>query len=413
MQVIPANDLATITDPEVIVEQIMNPRTDGQRYPYFHRLRELAPIHRTEHPALHGFNLVSSYEFASTLLTKTRMHSDVMNYMQIGEKRDYYHMARNWMFHRDTLAEHDRIRKHFAPYFTPAVVKQYSAAIEEQIHTLLDRHEARGGMEMMSDFAFPLPVMVIARVLGLEEEDVLGLQTIIDRYVEACDQCHGMDQEADAFRDQMTRDLQALFLRYLEQRRRHPREDLISALAKEQAHSHNISDSELIDNLVFVLIAGHTTTTDMIGNMTVALSQHPGEREKLLREPERIPGAIMELMRYDSSIAIGQRYAHEPIQLGDQVYPAGTWFTMVLHAANHDPAQFPQPDTLNLDRKFTSQPIPFGGGSYFCLGSHLARLELQLALKALLARFPRLEVSKVEWAGTLLTHGPRKLHVSW
>ena len=408
-----AQDLAEITDPEHIVKQIFNPETDGKRYPYFHRLRELAPVHRTEHPALHGFHLVSSYELVSTLLTKTGMHSDVMDYMQVGEKGDYYHMAKNWMFHRDTLAEHDRIRKHFAPYFTPRAVKQYTAFIEKQIHTLLDRHEAKGGMEMMSEFAFPLPVLVIAHVLGLDEKDVLGLQSIIDRYVEACDQCHAMDQETEAFRDQMTRDLQALFLPYLEERRRQPREDLISVLAQEQAKSQNISDSELIDNLVFVLIAGHTTTTDMIGNMTVALSRHPGEREKLLREPERIPGAIMELMRYDSSIAIGQRYAHEPIELAGEVYPAGTWFTMVLHAANHDPAHFPDPDRLDFDRKFTSQPVPFGGGSYFCLGSYLARLEMQLALKALLTRFPRLEVSEVQWAGTLLTHGPRKLHVSW
>lgn len=413
MSVIPVEELSSIMDPELVVEQIIRPETDGIRHPYFHRLRELAPIHRTEHPALPGFHLISSYELASAALAKAANHSDVMDYMHAGNKGDYYRMAKNWMFHRDSLAEHDRIRSHFAPYFTPKAIGKYATFIENLIHQLLDRHASNGGMEMMRDFAFPLPVMVIARVLGLEETDVLGLQQITDRYVETSDQCREMDDAGEAFRDQMTRNLQALFHPYLDERRKHPRDDLISALAREQTSSGRISDTEIIDNLVFALLAGHTTTTDMIGNMTVALWRHPAQRAKLLADPARVPGAIVELMRYDSSIGIGERCALEPIELGGQIFPAGTKFTVVFHAANHDPAQFPDPDALDLDRSFTRQPIPFGGGRYFCLGSHLARLELELSLKVLLMRFPKLEVAELQWPGTLLTHGPKTLQVTW
>lgn len=413
MAVVAVEDLPSITDPELVVEQIISPATDGRRYPYFHRLRELAPVHRTEHPALRGFHLVSSFALASEVLMKAGMHSDVMGYMHLGEKGDYYRMAKNWMFHQDSAAAHERIRNHFAPHFTPKAIGRYAVIVEDLVHRLLDRHEAVGGMEMMRDFAFPLPVLVIARVLGLEDEDVLGLQQIIDRYVEACDQCHAMDRETEEFRDRMARDLQALFGRYIEERRRRPRDDLISALATEQARTGRISDAELVDNFVFALIAGHTTTTDMIGNMTVALWRHPQEREKLRADPARIPAAVTELMRFDSSIAIGQRYANDPIELNAQSFPAGTWFTVVLHAANRDPARFDEPDRLNLDRNFARRPIPFGGGRYMCLGSHLARLELETVLRVMLLRFPMIEVTDLQWPGTLLTHGPKKLQLEW
>ena len=149
MSLIPAEELGSITDPEIIIEQIIQPESDGRRYPYFHLLCELAPVHLTDHPALKGFFLISSYELVSTVLRSVGNHSAVMDYMHAGKQGDYYQMAKNWMFHRDTPEDHDRIRLAFAPYFMPKAIGQYAPMVENLIHELLARANIRGGMDLM------------------------------------------------------------------------------------------------------------------------------------------------------------------------------------------------------------------------------------------------------------------------
>jgi cytochrome P450 len=175
-------------------------------------------------------------------------------------------------------------------------------------------------------------------------------------------------------------------------RRREPRSDLITALVAVEEQGDVLSEPELVNMCTLLLIAGHETTVNLIGNGMLALLRHPGELARLRADPSLITSAVEELLRFDSPVQLTARIATERLEIGGQAIEAGQWILPLLGAANHDPAQFAEPETLNLSRT-PNNHVAFGRGIHFCLGAPLARLEGQIAIRALVRRFPNLTLA--------------------
>lgn len=397
-------------DAESLIEQILDPRSGGDRYPLYRQLREIAPVHRTEHPLLHGWYFISGFHAIRSALTMSQSQNNaaVLQLLNVDGEGSYARMNRTWMEYQDNTADHDRIRKLFFPFFTPRAMGTYRELIRELITSMLDDLSGQDEIEIVSEFAFPLPTMVIARVLGIAMEDVPDFHAMMEAYLETTAMVRVLDDEARADRDKMTVEFIGLFRRYLEDRRRVPADDLITKLG-QAAPAAGVSDEELLAQLVFVLIAGHSTTADMIGNALVALAEHPEQRTAITEGKITVKDALRELLRYDSSLEVATRYFNEDVKMEDVLIPAGSRALILLHSAHRDPAIYPDPDRLDLMRKQAQPAVVFGGGRYTCLGSALANIELDEALKAFLQRYPGYRIKDVAWQGSLVSHGPQRL----
>jgi cytochrome P450 len=208
-------------------------------------------------------------------------------------------------------------------------------------------------------------------------------------------------------------ELQAYFRGIIAQRRAEPRDDLISALVRAQEEGDRLSDDELLANCVLLLNAGHETTTNLIGNGTLALLRHPGQLRRLRDDPSLAPSAVEELLRYDSPVQFTTRVLKADMELGGKVLRAGEMVLLVLGAANRDPEQFPDPDRLDV-RRPDNKHLSFGLGSHFCLGAPLARLEGRLVFEALLRRTPemRLDGPPPRYRQNFNLRGLESLHVA-
>ena len=404
---------STEFDPESVFAEIVNPASDGRRYPLFNLLREHAPVFQTNFPGLQGWYVVSNYEYAERLTTspKTQNNGRVLEIMNLTRDGAYSNMARRWMEYKDDIADHDRIRRIFVPHFTPRAVEAFRAKARQLIIELLDGVADPTRVEVVREFAFPLPSAVIASVLGIDLKDYDRFRYCMDAIIEATGRVHELTEAECAERDNLAEEFLGLFRDYLEMRRRKPADDLISRLATEDVRA-KISEEDLLAQFFFVLLAGNSTTSDMTGNALVALARNPDQRAQLIADPGQIPGAITELLRYDTSLVTTTRCVNEPITLGTTTLPAGARVTILLGAAHHDPAVFENPSTLDLQRKFAKRVFPFGGGRYVCLGMALARVELEEALRAFFERYPRYEVEELVWQGGLVSHGAKKLVVN-
>ena len=395
-------------DPDAIFTRIVDPRSAGQRYPLYHFLREHAPVFQTRFPPLDGWYVVSNYEYARAIIfsPKAQNNGQVLELNNIDPSGAYSDMMRLWMEYADDTAVHDRIRLVFFPHFTPRNLAALRPRIREIVVRLLDGVGDPKRVEVIGEFAFPLPALVIAEILGIDVRDLARFRRDMDAILEMTANIRPLTDADRAERDELAADLLDLFREHLERRRQAPRDDLISKLASEQGR---ISDEELLAQFVFVLIAGHSTTADLIGNALVGLAKHPDQLARLAADRSLIPSAFHEFLRYDSSLETGTRIVNEPIALGDTVIPAGGRVLLMLHAAHHDPAVFDEPDRLDIARANAKDAFPFGGGRYTCLGMALARMEFEEALDELLLRYPRFEIAELEWQGGLVSHGPKRL----
>jgi cytochrome P450 len=249
---------------------------------------------------------------------------------------------------------------------------------------------AGDSLDLIGDLAYPLPVVVIAELLGVPAEDRLkfhewssvmaaGLDPLVAPEV-AC----RLDEARDG--------LHAYLRGIIAERRREPRSDLISALVAVEERGDVLSEPELVIMCTLLLIAGHETTVNLIGNGMLALLRHPDQLSRLREDPSLIGSAVEELLRFDSPVQMTGRIAVEPIQIGEHTVQPGEWVLPLLGAANHDPAQFADPEVLDLTRSPNAH-VAFGRGIHFCLGAPLARLEGQIAIGALVRRFPNLSLA--------------------
>jgi cytochrome P450 len=308
--------------------------------------------------------------------------------------------------------DHTRLRRLVSRTFTPRMIDRLRPAVTTFVDGLLDRVCGQGRMDVVRDLAMPLPVTVIAEMLGVPPRDrgllagwSLSFAVLLDDAVLTPEQSRNAVAGLAAFAAYLS-DLAAL-------RRREPREDLVSELVA--GGGEHLSHDELLANLVLLLAAGHFTTTHLLGNGILALLRHPGQWRLLCREPSLAPSAVQELLRYDPPVQFTERVVARPTTLGGRPVRTGDPVVLLLGAANRDPEVFPDPGRLDL-RRSGAQHVAFGHGIHTCLGMALARMEAETALTRLAARLPGLRlapgtVPEREEGATF--RGLRRLEVCW
>ncbi len=307
--------------------------------------------------------------------------------------------------------DHTRLRTLVQKAFTPRMVERLRPRIETLVEEALNAAGERGGMDLVADLAYPLPVTVIAELLGVPVEDRAAFRRWSDALVGALDPVAPANRRGAVL---AARDALHAYLRQvIAERRADPRDDLISRLVEAEEQGDRLSGPELLAMGVLLLVAGHETTVNLISNGVNALLNHPDQLARLHREPELIEPAVEELLRYDSPVQLTGRVALEALELGGQRVEPGQMVTLMLGAANRDPRVFADPGRLDLGRD-PNPHLAFGRGIHFCLGAPLARLEGQIAIGALIRRFPGLRLAGVpERRPTVTLRGFVSLPLAW
>jgi cytochrome P450 len=328
------------------------------------------------------------------------------------ERSELSARRRNNMLFRDP-PDHTRLRGLVNQAFTPRTVERLRPHIAALIEQLIDAMEQKGSADLLADFAFPLPVIVIAELLGVPATDR-------DRFKAwSTDITPGLSPGASP--EILNKAVVAIAALddYLEdvirERRAAPRQDLISELIRAQSESDRLSDGEMSATCRLLLTAGHETTVNLIGNGMLALLRAPAERDKLAANPSLQPGAIEELLRYDSPVQMTMRFTFEEFALGPHTARPGDIVALLLGAANRDPQQFADPACLDICRDNAHTHLSFGLGNHYCLGAALARLEGTMAIGALLRRLPRLALASesLTYRNNLVLRGLTTLPVTF
>jgi cytochrome P450 len=392
---------------------IFTPEVRADPFPFYRRLIADDPVHDT------GFGLwiVSSYEHCRSALRDPRFSAEfrtMSDYEEtmvaVGRDTPVQALMERLMLFRDP-PDHTRLRGLVQRAFTPRMIEAMRARTAEVCEGLLDAVEERGGeLELMADLAWPLPVVVIAELLGvpaMERERFRGWASDLALAFDV-----GMTPDRAAAAEVAMEEFIAFFLELAAERGRDPQGDLVTALVQAEEEGDRLSPEELVSNLILLLIAGHETTMNLIGNGTLALLRHPEQLARLRDEPDLAPSAIEELLRYDSPVQLVVRFTHEELELGGRTIPKGARVMLLLGAANHDPERFADPDVLDLARGDRGH-LSFGGGPHFCLGNALARMEGEVVLPALIRRFPDLRLldEHPQHRGTMTLRGLEALRL--
>jgi hypothetical protein len=316
-----------------------------------------------------------------------------------------------WMLYSDP-PNHTRLRALAQRAFTPRSVDLVRPRVQAFLDDLLDRVQPQGRMDVIRDVAYPLPAMVIAELLGVPPTD----HHLFKHWSDALFGYLGnvSDPHLAARAQAGIVGLSGYLTPIIERRRRAPEQDLISRLIAVQEQDEQVSDDELVAFCTLLLIAGHETSTNLIGNGMLALLQHPEQAQHLCADQSLIGSTVEEVLRYDAPVQLAWRQATQALEIGGRTIEAGQVVLLNLAAANRDPDQFAEPDRFDITRQETRQ-IGFGYGAHYCLGAPLARLEGQLALQTMLRRFSALQLASttLDWHATVAFRGLRALPVTF
>ena len=386
---------------------LYGPEFRADPYSVFAQIREQEPILRQA-----GFDgktpiwfVTRHGDVAAVLLDDERFVRDPRNALseeEVEERTTSFPLAleaiENHMLNRDG-DDHRRLRRLVTKAFTPKMVEQLRPRIQAIADELLDAVESRREMDLSAGYAFPLPITVIAELLGVPNEDQ-------DRFKEWSDAIITpvMDDEAlERFFGQM-----GAFVTYLTElfaaRRAEPKQDLVSALLAARDEKDALTEEEVFGTVVLLMVAGHETTVGLIGNAVVNLLEHPDQLALAREDPTLIAGAVEEILRFEGPVERSlNRWAATDVELGGKTIRRGDLVIPILAAADRDPERFPDPDTLDVQRE-DIRHVAFGRGSHYCLGAPLARLEAQIALETLFRRLPGLHLAvprnELEWRPT-------------
>jgi pimeloyl-[acyl-carrier protein] synthase len=378
-------------------------------YPTYARLRREDPVHRS--PLDGGFWVVTRHADVALCLRDPRCGMGEFWSAQKQRLGDdaAYHASSTWMLFKDP-PDHTRLRKLVSQAFTPRATERMRERVSVILEELLTAPLERGRLDVMSDLAFPLPVYVIADMLGVPPGDrdafhewtqamnlifepVLGPETIAraNRAVAALDE----------------------YLRALvRERRKAPREDLLSGMIAAEEAGDRLTEDELVGNAGLLLSAGYETTMGLLGNGILALLRGPDELRRLAENPSLGPNAIEEFLRYDSPVQYTLRFALRDFELAGREIRVGDRLFLIVASANRDPERFPEPDRLDVGRDDVEH-LSFGGGRHFCLGAPLARLEGEIVLRRLVPHLlgAELESDVLEHRDSYLNHALEHLPV--
>ncbi|MFE0250345.1 cytochrome P450 [Streptomyces sp. NPDC059010] len=379
-------------------------------YDAYTRLRDTAPVHRIAGPDGSPAWLVTRYDDVREALADPRLSLDKRH----AAPGTYRGLALPPALDANLLnmdpPDHTRIRRLVGRAFTPRRVDQLRAPVRRTADRLLDALGPHGTTDLIASYAAPLPITVICDLLGVPDEHRRDFREWTDTLV-----------APDPARPQAAKEavvaMLGFFTRLLADKRKEPADDLLSDLiAVREGDGDRLSEDELMSLAFLILFAGYENTVQLIGNAVLALLRHPEQLAALRADPSRIPAAVEELARYDGPALLAiRRFPTEDVTIGDVTVPAGDTVLLSLAAADRDPARFPDPDRLDLGRD-ASGHLALGHGIHYCLGAPLARAETEIALAALLERYPDVTLADdagPRWRRSLRARGLLTLPVSY
>lgn len=396
----------------------LDPQIHANPYPYYDTLREQMPVLFWEDWRIWFF---SRYEDCVAALKEPRFGRELLKVMtreELGWEaepaanvREFALMSKEWVLVKDP-PDHTRLRSLVHKAFTPRMVERLRERAQAITDSLIDEALADGGMDIMERMALPLPVTMIAEMLGIPAADypvfhgwsrnlagTLEFNVLEEDFVRA---------------NAATVELSAYLRDLISARRKAPHDDLISALVAVEAEGDRLNEDEMIAMCILLLVAGHETTVNLIGNGMLALLTHPDQWEKLKANPTLIKSAVEELLRYDSPVQLTARWVLDDFEFAGHPMRKGQQMIPLFGAANRDPARFQNPATLDITRD-PNPHLAFGNGIHFCLGAPLARMEAQIAIGTLARRLPdlRLVTDDPPRQPTWVLRGLRELPVTF
>ena len=389
--------------PAAVTYNPVLPRVRRDPYPTYRALRRKDPVHRS--PLLDTW-VLARYQEVALVLRDDRFSVERERWRGAQAFTPAPRVASMLVV---DPPYHTRLRRLVSRAFTPRTVERLRPRVEAIVDQALDRAAARGGMELIEDLAYPLPVTVIAELLGVPSEDWPRFRAWSAALVASLDPMSAREERVLTAMLQAREALGAYLSEVIAVRRREPGEDLISSLLSVEESGQGLSHLELVVMANLLLVAGHETTVNLIGNGLLALLRHPEQLALLRERPEIIRSAVEELLRWDSPVQLTARVALEPVELGGRPVQPGDLLLALLGSANRDGEQFGDPDRLDLTRD-PNPHLAFGRGIHFCLGAPLARLEAQIAIQALVSRFPGLRLAGTpRRSPTITLRGLRRL----
>ena len=372
---------------------LASPKFKADPYPFYARLRAESPVRRVTLPGRQSGWLITRYADVAAALKDERLVKNKLNALSAEQA-----VKQPWMpgvfkpLTRNMLdldaPDHTRLRTLVHKAFTPRLVERMRERVQALADDLLDALQDRERLDVIHDYALPVPTTIIAEMLGVPVADRHKFHRWSSAIVASNTSTWGM--------------LRALpqgvaFLRYIRKlvaaRRAAPQDDLVTALVQAEEAGEQLSEDELVAMVFLLLVAGHETTVNLIGNGVLALLEHPDQLERLHNDPALIKPAVEELLRYYSPVEMAtERYPREDVPIAGTTIPRGALVHAVIGSANRDERQFPNPEVLELARE-PNRHLAFGQGVHFCLGAPLARLEGQIAINTLLRRLPDLRLA--------------------
>lgn len=385
-------------------------------YPIYQQLRENAPMYLSPY----GVKIASRHQEVSILLKDQRFGRGYF-YFENMEKRlgsamvnqPVYRSARNMMLMKDG-PDHTRVRGLVAKAYSIKRVNEMRPRIQAIMDNLIAAAKKNDQLDIMRDLAFPLPSAVICAMLGIPEEDWPKFNKRSATGSRALEPAPLSPLEL-AEQNRSVKEFQEYFSWLIDLRTREPGDDLTSALIAAEIDGAKLSRDELIDNIRMMFVGGQETTVNTIGNGLLALFQNPDQLEKLRSDWSLLPGAVVEMIRYDSSVQMTPRQAREDMLLGDVEITAGETIICLIASANRDSEAIEDADKFDITRK-SNYPMSFGGGPHYCIGAQLGKIEAEIAIASILQSFPDLQpdFDKPQWlANTVVFRGLKALPATW
>jgi cytochrome P450 len=388
-------------------------------YAYFADLRETDAVHWNERWG--GWLILRYDDVVNVLRDHETFSSDRMASLMLelnAQEQEHFALLikyfSKWLVFTDP-PYHTRVRLLINKAFTPTSVEKLRPRARQIVQELLDHVRLKSRMEFIREFAFHLPVIVISEYLGVPVED----RELVKEWSDETSRVFFIRANEPDRRERSQQGLEKLLAYFeplIEERRRHPRDDLISALVRAEERGDLLSHEEVLATCTVLLFAGHETTTNLLANGLLALLRHPDQWDRLRQHPSLVRSAAEELLRYDGPVKATFRWAKKDTELGGKVIHTGDRMLLILAAANRDPAKYADPDRLDIARQ-PNPHVALGQGIHVCLGAPLARLEAQEAFLALPQRFPGLRLNidqaHLEYHPTIVARALKALPVSW
>ncbi|MGX5516075.1 cytochrome P450 family protein [Bacillus cereus] len=360
--------------------------------------------------------LITRYEDAMPLLKDNRLKKDWTNVFSQDIKNMYLsvdnsdHLTTH-MLNSDP-PNHSRLRSLVQKAFTPKMIAQLDKRIEKIADDLISDIERKGTLNLVDDYSFPLPIIVISEMLGIPKEDQAKFRIWSHAVIASPETPEEIKETEKQLSEFIT------YLQYLvDIKRKEPKEDLVSALILAESEGHKLSARELYSMIMLLIVAGHETTVNLITNTVLALLENPNQLQLLKDNPKLIDSAIEEGLRYYSPVEVTTaRWAAEPFQIHDRTIEKGDMVVIALASANRDETVFENPEVFDITRE-NNRHIAFGHGSHFCLGAPLARLEAKIAITTLFNRMPELQIKgnreEIKWQGNYLMRSLEELPLTF